>query len=91
MAYKREDPINFKGSTSPLPNNLAILPSDEGISFAVADKSIAHVAYVEGNSITSQQRISYKHPLIEAPVPLTQVRKMTCFIVWYLPIVWAEV
>jgi len=73
MAYMREEPISFKGSTSPFPNNLAILPSEKGISFALVDRSIAHVAHVEENAVRPQQRISYKHPLLEAPVPLTQV------------------
>jgi len=73
MAYTREEPISFKGSTSPFPNNLAILPSEKEISFALVDRSIVHVAHVEENAVKSQQRISYKHPLLEAPVQLTQV------------------
>lgn len=74
MAYVRNDPIAFKGSTSALPNNLSVIPCEKDIDIAIVDKSTAHLVRLdEQGGVKSQQHLKYRHPSVDKPVNITQV------------------
>ena len=74
MAYVRNDPIGFTGSTSALPNNLSIIPSGKDSDIAIVDKSTAHLVRLdEQGGVRSQQHLKYRHPSVDKPVNITQV------------------
>ena len=75
MAYVRNDPINFKGSTSALPNNLSIIPSGKDYDIAIVNKSTVHLLRVDKQgAVKSQLPLKYRHPSVDKPVNITQVR-----------------
>lgn len=77
MAYVRNDPINFKGNTSALPNNLSIIPAGKDYEIAIVDKSTAHLVRVdELGGVKSQEHLKYRHPVTDKLVNITQVSIM---------------
>ena len=75
MAYVRNDPISFKGSTSALPNNLSVIPSGKDYDIAIVNKSTAHLVRVDKQGgVKSQLHLKYRHPSVDKPVNITQVR-----------------
>ena len=75
MAYARNDPISFKGSTSALPNNLSVIPCGKDYDIVTINKSTAHLVRVDKQGgVKSVVHLKYRHPSGDKPVDITQVR-----------------
>lgn len=74
MAYVKNEPVSFKGSTSFLPNNLSIIPCGKDNDIAIVDKWTAHLVRLdERGGVKSQLHVKYRHPSVDTPVNITQV------------------
>ena len=74
MAYVRDDAVSFKGSTSALPNNLSIIPSEKDNDIAIINRSTAHLVRLDERCRgKSQADLKYKDSSEDKLVNITQV------------------